>query len=68
MIEQYNARSSFMEDISGVNMISNEEIADGVYKTSYENGCYSVVNYGDEEYVGEQYVVAPYSYYLKGVE
>ncbi len=64
--EQYLSCKEFFDSTTGVKMTSHEEIADDVYLTRYENGSFSVVNYGDKKYVGKNYKVAPNSYYLKG--
>ena len=64
--EQYLSCKDFWSRTTGVKMISHEAIADDVYLTRYENGSFSVVNYGDKAYVGKNYTVAPYDYYLKG--
>lgn len=66
--QQYSSYANFVDSVAGVKMISHEQIAEDVYLTTYENGCYSVVNYGDNKFVGEDYSVKPSSYYLKGVK
>lgn len=64
--KQYQSHIDFYNHIAGSEMISHEQIADDVYRTQYENGGFSVVNYGDAEYIGDNYTVESHGYYLKG--
>lgn len=64
--KQYLSYIGFFDSITDATMISHEEISKDVYCTRYEDGSFSVVNYGDTEYIGENYSVEPFGYYLKG--
>lgn len=46
---------------------SHRELAEGVYKTTYENGFYILVNYSRREYAGSGFTV-PAGSYLTGKE
>ena len=43
----YNA----LESIRYSAMVNHEKLAEGVFKTTYENGCFTVVNYNATDYV-----------------
>ena len=51
--ELYNA----LEPIRYSTMINHKKLADGVFKTEYENGAYTIVNYTDKDFVYDDIVV-----------
>lgn len=47
-------------------IINHEKLVEGVYKTTYENGTYTIVNYNQESYFHESEEVLANNYYIKG--
>lgn len=50
IVEIYNELKPFYDKISGKRMTAHEKLADGIYKTTYENGSAVVVNYNNNSY------------------
>lgn len=61
--ELYNA----LEPIRYTTMADHKKLAEGVYKTLYDNGAYTVVNYNKTPYTDENISVEPMNWIIKTV-
>lgn len=55
-----------LEDVAGKKIVGYEKIAEGVYKTSYNNGVDVIVNYNSHSFVYEDISIAPKDFGVKG--
>lgn len=70
VIESYSYVAEALDGVYGTKIVKHEQLANDVYKTTYENGTSIYVNYSDKEYVGDGVKVAAESYHKEvgGVE
>lgn len=61
-VELYNEASSVLNRVSGQAIVDHRKLAEGVYRTTYENGLAVIVNYSKDEYKDDSVTVGPESY------
>ena len=65
IIEIYNEFQPITEDISAQQMISHEQLSEGVYRTEYENGRVVIVNYNETQFAYGETTIEGNSYYFE---
>jgi hypothetical protein len=63
--ELYNQLGDYLNSIDGVAMNNHEKLADQVYRTTYANGDWVIVNYSDNSIVMDGVTVAGRSYVVR---
>lgn len=68
VISFYNEIKDFRKSIKNVNIIEHSSVSTKVYKTVYDNGAYSIVNYNSKDIVIDGVTVSANGYYMKGAD
>lgn len=68
MIEQYSYVAEALDGVYGTAIKSHEQITDGVFKTTYENGTSIYVNYNNKDYKGNGILVPAQGYHKENVK
>lgn len=63
--ENYKALNDFYVNTVKAELISNKQLNENVFRTDYSNGAYSIVNYGDTDYIVGDITVKADSYFLR---
>ncbi len=56
--ENYKALNALYKKTANAYITGHKKLSDSVYRTEYSNGVYTLVNYGETDYVSEQEVPA----------
>lgn len=64
----YNTVNDVISDVQDQYMVNHEMLAEDVYMTTYENGMQIIVNYGDTDFVSENFGVKVGVYDFKVVK
>ncbi|GAA4062567.1 DUF5696 domain-containing protein [Amphibacillus indicireducens] len=64
--EIYHEVNDFLKHVQGETIEAHEILEEGVYRTTYENGAYVIVNYGLESVNVDGYTIEPQSYITGG--
>lgn len=64
--EMYKQANEVLGPLQSVNMVDHQKLQEGVYKTVYENGAYTIVNYNDAEVQTEGHVIGAKDYIAGG--
>lgn len=64
-VDEYKQVKEAYEDINDKLMVGHEKLADGVFKTTYENGVSIIVNYNDTAYSSDGITVAAQNFIVK---
>src|SRR5690625_4298237 len=67
-VEIYHETNDFLKHVQGEPIRSHEELEADVYRTTYDNGAYVIVNYGLESVNIDGYTIEPQSYITGGDE
>lgn len=67
-VEIYHELNDFLKNVQGEEIRSHEILEDDVYRTTYDNGAYVIVNYGLESVNVDGYTIEPQSYITGGDE
>ena len=67
VMESYNYVSGALKDTYGQQIVNHERLVDGVFKTTYKNGHYTIVNYNDKDYTANGITVKAKDYYAGNV-
>ncbi len=62
IFESYDYVSTALDGVYGLKIAKHEQIAEDVYKTTYENGTSIFVNYSDEDYSAQGIKIAAQDY------
>ena len=68
MEKAYQIFSGDLAKVAGKKIVGHEQMADGVYKTTYENGVAVYVNYNDTQAEAGGLTIQPMSYRVAGQE
>lgn len=64
--EMYKQANEVLGPLQSVNMVDHQMLQEGVYKTVYENGAYTIVNYNDYEVQTDGHVIEAKDYVAGG--
>ncbi|AOZ92653.1 DUF5696 domain-containing protein [Paenibacillus crassostreae] len=64
--EIYQGVNEFLKQVSHERIIWHEELEDGVFKTTYENGLYVIVNYNDTQVTADGNIIENEGYITGG--
>lgn len=68
MIQQYTYIAEALEGLYGTPIKNHEQVAEGVFKTTYENGTSIYVNYNKKDYKGKGILVPAQGYHKEYVK